>query len=145
LGYDLLLYAHILSVVVSVGPFFVLIPMVKKFRTAEGAELQAYLSTFKFAIRMAKHAGHVLVLSGVGLALAGSWPWNTPWLDMTVLILISSLLFLARAFSPKLRELVSPNHDREKVVRSINRGVWIYLALLMAMLWFMVAKPNLWG
>jgi hypothetical protein len=142
--HKLLLYTHILSAIISIGPFFVLIPVVNKLRTAEGAEQQAYLNTFRFAIRLAKHTGHILVLSGVLLAIVASWSWKTSWIVMTVLILISSLFFLARAFSPKLRALTEPGQDKDRVVRAIRRSIWIYLALLLTMLWFMVAKPTLW-
>ncbi len=130
----------------SIGPFFLLIPMLGRLRTAEGRELEAYIGSFRFAARMAKHAGHVLVASGVLLALIGGYSWLTPWLDATVIVLVASLLFLARAFSPHLLVLTSPSPDqsREDALRRLRRSVWIYLALLLLMLWFMVAKPALW-
>ncbi|RAV22905.1 hypothetical protein DQG23_01485 [Paenibacillus contaminans] len=140
----ILLYTHILSAIISIGPFFVLIPVIEKLRTAQDPEQHAYIVTFKFAIQFAKHSGHLLVLSGVFLAIAASWPWTTSWIVMTVLILISSLFFLARAFSPKLRALGQPDQNRDKVINALRRSVWTYLVLLMAMLWFMVAKPVLW-
>lgn len=142
--HQLLLYVHILSVIMSIGPFFVLIPMVKKLRTAELEAQQAYVATFRSAIRLAKHAGHVLVISGILLVIVGSWAWSTSWIVMTILILVSSLFFLARAFSPKLRKLVEPGQDRGTIVRLLQRSIWIYIVLLMTMLWFMVAKPSLW-
>jgi hypothetical protein len=142
--YQLLLYIHILSVIMSVAPFFILIPLAKKLRTAQYEEQHAYVAVFKSAIRLAKHSGHVLVGSGVLLVLAGSWAWSTSWIVMTILILVSSLFFLARAFSPKLRKLVEPGQDKGNIVRLLQRSIWIYLLLLMAMLWFMVAKPSLW-
>ncbi|MFC5452835.1 DUF2269 family protein [Paenibacillus aestuarii] len=142
--HNLLLYVHILSAIVSIGPFFVLLPTAKKLATAEGAEQEAYLLTFRFAIRLAKHTGHILVVSGILLAVMGSWSWNTPWIVMTVLILLSSLFFLARAFSPKLRKLNEPGQDKQQIVRALQRSIWIYLFLLLMMLWFMVTKPSLW-
>ena len=113
--YKLLLFTHILSAIMSIGPFFVLLPVLGKLTTAEGPEQTAYVNTFRFAIQLAKHTGHVLVVSGVLLAVAGSWPWHTPWIVMTVLILVSSLFFLARAFSPKLKALVEPGQDKSRV------------------------------
>jgi hypothetical protein len=142
--YQLLLYVHILSVIVSIGPFFVLIPMVKKLRTVLPDEQQPYVDTFRSATRLAKHAGHVLVGSGVLLVLVGSWSWKTPWIVMTILILVGSLFFLARAFTPKLRKLGDPGQDRGTIVKKLGRSVWTYIILLMIMLWFMVAKPALW-
>jgi uncharacterized membrane protein len=118
--------------------------MVKKLRAAEGLAQQAYVDTFRSAVRLAKHAGHVLVVSGVLLVIVGSWAWTTSWIVMTVLILASSLFFLARAFSPKLRKFSEPEQDKDVLMRKLSRSVWIYIGLLMVMLWFMVAKPTLW-
>lgn len=142
--HKLLLYIHILSVILSIGPFFVLIPMVKKLRVAEASEQHAYINIFRSAVRLAKHAGHVLVLSGVLLVIVGSWSWKSSWIVITILILVSSLFFLARAFSPKLRKFNEPGQDKGNLVRLLSRSIWIYLVLLMTMLWFMVAKPELW-
>lgn len=142
--YQLILYIHIFSVILSIGPFFVLIPMVRKLRLVETQEQHAYLDAFRFVVRLAKHAGHVLVISGFLLILVGSWSWKTSWIVMTIIILIGSLFFLARAFSPTLRRLHESSLDREASLRKLNRSLWIYIALLMTMMWFMVTKPVLW-
>jgi hypothetical protein len=142
--YTLLLYIHILSAIMSIGPFFVFIPIIKKLPDAGASEQNAYLNTFRYAIRLAKHAGHLLVGSGILLVLVGSWSWSTSWIVMTILILIGSLLFLARAFSPKIRKFNEPGQDKGIIIGLLARSVWIYLALLMSMLAFMVAKPTLW-
>jgi hypothetical protein len=142
--YKLLLYLHILSAIVTIGPFFLLIPMVKKLRSAEPSKQQAYADTFRSAIRLSKHTGHVLVVTGILLVVVGSWSWKTSWIVMTVIILLSSLFFLARAFSPKLRGLNEPGQNKENLLRALTRSIWIYLILLLSMLWFMVAKPTLW-
>lgn len=142
--YSLLLYIHIVSAIMSIGPFFVLIPMVKKLRETNELEEQAYVNTFRFVIQLAKHAGHVLVVSGILLLLTGPWTWTTPWVLMTIVVMVSSLFFLARAFSPTLRKLRDPQQDRGRLVQKLQRAIWIYLALLGVMLWFMVTKPVLW-
>jgi len=128
----------------SIGPFFVLIPMVKKLRETNEQEEQAYVNTFRFVIQLAKHAGHVLVVSGILLLLTGPWTWTTPWVLMTIVVMVSSLFFLARAFSPTLRKLRDSQQDRARLVQKLQRAIWIYLALLGVMLWFMVTKPVLW-
>lgn len=142
--YRILVYIHILSVIASIGPFFILFPLVKKLRTAAGDEMHAYLGTFRFVVWLAKHAGHVLVISGVLLILSGPWTWDTPWILMTLIILFCSLLFLARAFSPTLRMFSEDDHDKGMLADKLKRNVWIYMVLLMIMLWFMVVKPFLW-
>ena len=65
LVYRFIIYLHVLSVVASIGPFFILLPMIKKLKAASGEELNPYLDTFRFTVRLSKHAGHVLVGSGV--------------------------------------------------------------------------------
>jgi len=142
--YRTLIYLHVISVVASIGPFFILLPMMKKLRTASDSVLPSYLDTFRFTVRLSKHAGHVLVGTGILLVLLGPWTWSTPWIIMTLVIMFCSLFFLARAFSPTLRKFGVDDADREWLVGKLNRTVWIYLILLLAMLWFMVVKPNLW-
>ncbi|MEI4804450.1 hypothetical protein ACIGHG_07050 [Bacillus sp. NPDC077411] len=142
--YRLLLYVHIFSVILSIGPFFVLLPLIKKLRASEAGTQQAYLDIFRFSVRLAKHAGHVLVASGVLLVLAGPWTWKTPWIVMTLILMASSLFFLARAFSPTIRKFGEKGQDKDALIQLLRRSVWIYIVLLMAMLWFMVTKPALW-
>jgi hypothetical protein len=144
LFYRTLIYLHVISVVASIGPFFILLPMMKKLRTASEAVLPSYLDTFRFTVRLSKHAGHVLVGTGILLVLLGPWTWSTPWIIMTLVIMFCSLFFLARAFSPTLGKFEEKDADREWLVGKLNRTVWTYLVLLLAMLWFMVVKPNLW-
>ncbi|MGD6846834.1 hypothetical protein [Rossellomorea aquimaris] len=142
--YRTLIYLHVISVVASIGPFFILLPMMKKLRTASDSVLPSYLDTFRFTVQLSKHSGHVLVGTGILLVLLGPWTWSTPWIIMTLVIMFCSLFFLARAFSPTLRKFGEDDADREWLVGKLNRTVWIYLILLLAMLWFMVVKPNLW-
>jgi hypothetical protein len=142
--YRILLYIHILSVIVSIGPFFILFPIVKRLRTAGETEMNAHLGTFRFIVRLAKHSGHVLVVSGILMVLSGPWNWGTPWLLTTLIILFCSLLFLARAFSPTLRKFNEEGHDKEVLSKKLYKAVWIYILLLMVMLWFMVVKPYMW-
>ncbi|MFZ3589677.1 hypothetical protein ACOI1C_10430 [Bacillus sp. DJP31] len=142
--YRILLYIHVISVIASIGPFFILFPIVKKLRTAIEPEMSAYLDTFRFVVWLAKHAGHVLVVSGILLVILGPWTWGTPWIVMTLIILFASLLFLARAFSPTLRKFQEEDHNKDELASKLKRSIWIYIVLLMAMLWFMVGKPYLW-
>ncbi|MDQ0219764.1 DUF2269 family protein [Peribacillus cavernae] len=142
--YRILIYIHVLSVIVSIGPFFILLPIAKKLRIAKESEMSAYLDTFRSVVRLAKHSGHVLVVTGILLVILGPWTWSKPWLVMTLIILICSLFFLARAFSPKLRKFHEEGQNRDELAARLKRSIWIYIALLMVMLWFMVVKPALW-
>ncbi|WP_017729121.1 hypothetical protein [Halalkalibacterium ligniniphilum] len=142
--YRLLLYTHVLSAIASIGPFFLLLPVVKKLRMANEGEINAYLDTFRFAVRIAKHSGHVLVATGILLVMLGPWTWGTPWIVLTLIILFCSLFFLARAFSPTIRKFHEKGQDRSALADKLKRSILIYIVLLMAMLWFMVGKPALW-
>lgn len=144
LFYRILIFIHVISVIASIGPFFILLPIVKKLRIAKGIEMDAYLGTFRFVVQLAKHSGHVLVVSGILLVVLGPWTWSTPWIVMTLIILFCSLFFLARAFSPTLRKYHEEGQNPNELSAKLNRSIWIYIVLLLAMLWFMVGKPVLW-
>ncbi|EIT84750.1 hypothetical protein A374_13700 [Fictibacillus macauensis ZFHKF-1] len=143
-AYPLLLYAHIFSVILSIGPFFILLPFIKHLRQGVRAEENAYLSVFKAVVRLSKHAGHVLVVTGILLVYVTGWSWKTPWLLITILILVSSLFFLARAFSPTIRKFANNDAPRPPLASKLQKTIWLYLALMLVMLWLMVAKPMFW-
>lgn len=142
--YRTIIYLHVSSVIASIGPFFILMPIVKKLPSAAGKELNAYVSTLKSVVRLSMHAGHVLVGTGVLLVVLGPWTWKTPWIVMTLALMFSSLFFLARAFTPTLRKFTEEGANKEELSAKLTRTIWTYLILLMSMLWFMVVKPVLW-
>lgn len=142
--YRIFIYIHVLSATTSVGPFFILFPLIKKMKTADQPELEAYLNSFRFIVHLAKHAGHVLVISGVLLVIMGPWTWQTPWILMTLFVMFLSLFFLARAFTPKLRKFEEADADKVQLAGQLRKTTSTYIILLAAMLWFMVVKPNLW-
>ncbi|MGM7634964.1 hypothetical protein [Bacillus sp. Hm123] len=142
--YQLLVYVHVFSAILSIGPFFVLFPLLKKLRLATLETEQACIDVFQSAIRLVKHAGHVLVGSGILLMLIGPWPWTTSWVVMTIVVMVSSIFFLARAFTPTLKQFNEPSANKRQLVDKLYRSLWIYIFLLTIMLWFMVVKPVLW-
>lgn len=142
--YSVFLYLHILSAVLSIGPFFVLLPLLKRMDGAAEMVLQSQIATFRSAIRLVKHAGHVLVATGVLLIWQSAWTWTTPWIVLTLAVMFGSVFFLARAFKPVLRKFDEPASDRKDLLKKLHRSTWLYIALLLIMLWLMVAKPVLW-
>ena len=142
--YMLLLYTHILSAILSIGPLFVLLPIVKKMRMAQIEEMPSYIGTFQATITIVKHAGHVLVASGILLMWRGGYPWATSWVVLTVLVMFGSIVFLARAFKPTIRTFNTPDYDQAQFTAQLQRKTWMYIILLLIMLWLMVAKPILW-
>jgi len=142
--YRILVYIHVSSVILSIGPFFILLPIVKKLHSSREQEMNAYLITFQSVVRLAKHTGHVLVITGILLVMCGPWTWTTPWIIMTLILLFCSLFFLARAFSPTLRKYKEEGQNKKELATKLERSTWIYIILLMTMLWFMVGKPTFW-
>lgn len=142
--YTFVLYAHILSAVLSIGPFFVLLPLVKRIETATGTLLDSHITTFSSATRIVKHAGHVLVATGILLIWQGPWEWGNSWVVCTLAVMVASVFFLARAFTPTLRQFGREGTDHLLLVKKLNRSLWIYILLLLLMLWFMVDKPMYW-
>lgn len=142
--YKFIVFAHVLSAILSIGPFFVLFPLLNRMKLQNREVLDSHLEVFQAAIRIVKHAGHVLVVSGILLMWQGNWPWSTSWVIMTIVVMVSSIVFLARAFKPNIRLFRDEKIDLNTLVVKLRRSVWLYILLLLVMLWFMVAKPNLW-
>lgn len=142
--YTLLLYIHILSAILSIGPLFVVLTIVKKMRTASMDDMPPYIEAFKGAITLVKHSGHVLVASGILLMWHAGYYWNTSWIVLTFLVMFASIVFLARAFKPTLRTFNTPAFNHLQFVSLLHRKTWMYIVLLLIMLWLMVAKPVLW-
>lgn len=142
--YVALIFIHVLSAVVSIGPLFVLFAVMKRINGAELAIEKAYIAIFRSVVRLIKHAGHVLVGSGILLVYLGPWPWSTPWIVMTIALMIISVFFLASAFKSTLKKFDDPDLDRQTLVHKLNKSTWTYVILLVLMLALMVIKPTLW-
>lgn len=142
--YIIILYIHIFSVVLSIGPYFVLFPLLALIRRASFEQLPDYLEPFRITVRLTKHAGHVLVATGILLTWITAWTWKTSWIIATVLIMVASLYFIARAFSPLIRQLKAPHEDRDYLVNKLRTALIWYVIITLSMMWFMVAKPMMW-
>ncbi|MGM9967133.1 hypothetical protein [uncultured Rummeliibacillus sp.] len=143
--YSSVLFIHVISAVLSIGPFFVLIPMLKRMRISKNHdEMTAYVTTFSLAIQVVKHSGHILILSGIYVLWRSGYSMTSPFIVLTVALLIASLVFLARAFKPTMRTFNTPEYNKELFVNKLMKSVFIYTGLLLIMLWFMVTKPPLW-
>lgn len=142
--YMFIVLIHVLSAVVSIGPLFVLFAILKKIRHADPAIETAYIAIFRSIVRLIKHAGHVLVGSGIVLVYFGPWPWSTSWIVLTIGLMVVSIFFLAKGFSGTLKKFVEPGVDRLKLISKLYSSTWIYITLLVLMLALMVIKPTLW-
>lgn len=142
--YTIFLYIHILSAVGSIGPLFVLLPTLKKMECTDVSQLEGFVHSFQSAITVVKHAGHVLVISGIILIMLSGWTWTTSWVVLTIAVMVGSIIFLARAFKPTIRTFGTDDFNKEVFIKKLKKSTWQYIILLLVMLWFMVAKPVLW-
>lgn len=142
--YTFIIFIHVISAVLSIGPFFVLFPLLNRMKGKSEEMIDTSLEVFQAAIRLVKHAGHVLVGSGILLVWQGNWSWTTSWVVMTIVVMVSSIVFLARAFKPNIRGFRTGTINLDTLIKKLKSNVWKYILLLLLMLWFMVAKPNLW-
>lgn len=143
--YRWIVFLHIFSAMLSIGPFFAFFPFFNRIQEMEQRELAFCISTFRFCVQLSKHAGHVLVATGVLLVWLGGWSYTTPWILLTLIVMVGSLYFFAQAFSPILRKLANTQSDeRPFLIQRLRRAVYGYLFLVMLMLSFMVVKPAFW-
>ena len=143
--YDIIVYLHIIGAILSIGPFFVLLTLLNRMKCVQDVRvLEGYVEAFQLAIQVVKHAGHFLVVFGILAAIVGGYPWTTPWIVVTLLLLMSSVIYLARAFKPTLRTFKTPQFEQYTFVKKLRKAVYVYVVLLLIMLWLMVAKPMFW-
>ncbi|GEK32890.1 hypothetical protein [Kurthia sibirica] len=143
--YSTIIYIHVISAIISIGPFFVLFPILRKMeKTSNMDAFGAYVNAFQAGITVVKHAGHVLVVFGVFAVWFGPWQFQTSWVLTTIVLLVISVVYLARAFKPTIRTFGTSKFQQSSFVKKLRLAVWIYTVLLLIMLWLMVVKPNLW-
>lgn len=143
--YTGIVYIHVVSAILSIGPFFVLFPILKKMeKTSDMVAFEAYLQSFQAGVTVVKNAGHILILFGLIAVWLGPWQLMTPWVFTTLVMLIVSVVYLARAFKPTIKKFATSEFEQFKFVKKLRQGVVAYTILLLIMLWLMVAKPMLW-
>ncbi len=142
--YAVIVYLHVLSAVVSIGPLFVLFPIIRRMRSGAGTDDAMLISLFKWTIRFVMHSGHVLVVTGVLLLLTGPWPWYTSWVIVTIGVMLLSVVFLASGFSRVLIRFPLEPENREALIDTLAKTSRRYILLLLIMLYLMVAKPAFW-
>lgn len=143
--YSTVIYIHVISAILSIGPFFVLFPILHKMKNTENMDaFAAYVHAFQAGVTVVKHAGHLLVTFGLLAVWIGPWELMTPWILTTLIMLLVSVIYLARAFKPTIKKFGTESFNQVLFVKKLRQGVTIYTFLLLVMLWLMVVKPNLW-
>lgn len=142
--YKIVVYIHVLSAIVAIGPLFSIFPILKRMEKGKERDLNGMVEGLRGAVRTVSLAGHVLVPSGIVLVWLSGWSWKTSWVLATIILLIASLLFLARAFKPAWRIVEAAPFQKEAFIRVMKKATVLYIVIMLVMLWLMVAKPNLW-
>ncbi|WHT47815.1 DUF2269 family protein [Sporosarcina thermotolerans] len=112
--YGTIVFVHVFSAVLSIGPLFLLMPSIKRLRNVDESSESAFLSVIHVIIRIVMHAGHVLVISGVLLILTGPWPWYTSWVIATLAIMLLSAFFFRLALRKCLKGIIFLKVIKEK-------------------------------
>ena len=143
-----LLFLHVLSAIIAVGTNVsyliwlrraVLVPESREFTLTTVRILETRLAIPAYVIALA---------TGVGLVLAMSYPFNTPWIELSILLWVAIMAiagFHARVIK---RQLAIADTDSEAYEAGHARSrVLMALMALCAVgtLYLMVAKPDLWG
>lgn len=142
--YNMLLFIHILSAVVSIGPLFGVFPILNRMKRAHDSHILGMIEGLRGLIRAIELAGHVLIPSGLLLIWVGGWSWTTSWVIATILVMFSSLLFLAKAFKPAWHLASAENFSKDQFMTLMKKATIKYIIIMLIMLWLMVAKPNFW-
>ena len=142
--YTFILYIHIISAIGSVGPLFVLLVLLSRMKKIDANEWNGYVQSLQGSIDVVRHAGHLVVISGILLIIFGSWSFTHSWVVLTLILLVASLVFLASAFKPTMQTYGSDAFNKEQFITILQRNTWIYIILLLIILGLMVYKPILW-
>lgn len=142
--YTFILYIHIISAIGSVGPLFVLLVLLSRMKKIDANEWNGYVQSLQGSIDVVRHAGHLVVISGILLIIFGSWSFTHSWVVLTLILLVASLVFLASAFKPTMQTYGSDAFNKEQFITILQRNTWIYIMLLLIILGLMVYKPILW-
>ena len=142
--YKIALFLHVLSAVGATGPLFAIFPMLKRMENVDGLLEQGIIEGLRGAVRAVSLVGHFLVPTGIILLLFGGWSWNTSWVLATIIMLLASLLLLAKAFKPAWYLAEAANFDKRLFIRTMRNATIKYILIMIVMLWLMIAKPQLW-
>lgn len=142
--YHFILYLHIVSVVIAIGPIIIYLPLINRMHKLDESQLRVFVETFRSIVWGMKHSGHVLFTTGLLLVWLGGWPIGSSWIVATLVIVLGTLFFLARAFTPIIKKLETHPQERKENLQALTRTSWIYTLIMLVILVFMVFKPTLW-
>ena len=148
---QILLTLHILAALVAVGAtvsyFFwlrraVLAPESRSFTLETIRMLER---------RMVVPAYVIVLLTGLGLIDRASWGWSTPWLELSILLFIALMGLVgvhARVVKRQIALVTDGSADAADYDRAYVRArvlLALKVVVVIALVYLMVFKPELWG
>ena len=143
-----LLILHVLSAMIAVGTNVsyliwtrraVLVPESREFTLTTVRILETRLAIPAYVIALA---------TGVGLVLTTPYRFNTPWIELSILLWVAIMAlggFHARVIKRQLA-IADTDSDAYESGHAKGRVLMILMALCaVGTLYLMVAKPDLWG
>lgn len=142
--YSFFIFLHIVSVILAIGPLFIIIPVIRTLEKETVVTEREFKLPIKKAVWIVMHGGHLLVTTGVLLILFGPYPWHTSWVVLTVGVMVAFSYFLATGYSRPLKKYDSKLMTRKKLYSRLKRTTFLYITLMFVMLALMVFKPVFW-
>ena len=142
--YKMIVFTHVVSAVAAIGPLFSIFPILARIEKAKERDIKGLIEGLRGVVRAVSLGGHVLIISGIVLLWMSGWSWKTSWILATIILLIVSLFFLAKAFKPAWRIAESEHFQKGVFIAVMKRATILYIIIMLMMLWLMVVKPQLW-
>lgn len=142
--YKTIVFIHVVSAVAAIGPLFSIFPILARIEKAKDRDIKGLIEGLRGVVRAVSLGGHVLIISGIVLLWMSGWSWKTSWILATIILLIVSLFFLAKAFKPAWRIAESEHFQKGAFIAVMKRATILYIIIMLMMLWLMVVKPQLW-
>ena len=142
--YKMIVFTHVVSAVAAIGPLFSIFPILARIEKAKERDIKGLIEGLRGVVRAVSLGGHVLIISGIVLLWMSGWSWKTSWILATIILLIVSLFFLAKAFKPAWRIAESEHFQKDVFIAVMKRATILYIIIMLMMLWLMVVKPQLW-
>ncbi len=101
--------------------------------------------------RIANPAYALLLITGIGMVLVSGLKFRTPWIAVSLVLFVVTVLVAAIGHTPTLRKQIelaeSAGPESPEYVAMARRGTILGIVLgilVIAITYFMVMKPRLW-
>jgi Predicted integral membrane protein (DUF2269) len=154
--YTLALFLHVLgALVLGAANALLLAGLIQARRASTVEELRLWSGLALGTGRMTLPAALLLLVPGIYLVFA-AWGWATPWIDVSLGVLVILALLGRFALGPRLAALrmdalhaasgpISHALHRQRADRALWTAAWMSTALILGVVFLMTNKPDLVG